>query len=336
MSIAQRVQYYRRIFPAYLTGSQSHLTFWHDQPQENLYLSKEKLGGYYMNFPQKAEYAAHRNAAGIPMLDYQGKIGLHYNPIAIAQWGLGNYNLFHERKSLSEEKSESRNHECRQKFVAASDWLCTNLEQNGSGIWVWNHHFGWEYRTTLKAPWYSALAQGQGISLLVRGHAETGDSKYLDAAERAFTSFLRSTTEGGVTFVDQKGNTWFEEYIVSPPTHILNGFIWAAWGVWDYFLATKDSAAAKLYDAAVQTLRANLSRYDLGWWSLYEQSGTALPMVASSFYHRLHIVQLRVMYRLTGDKLFADYAGRWQEYSASWSKRVRALCYKSVFKLCYY
>ena len=51
----------------------------------------------------------------------------------------------------------------------------------------------------------------------------------------------------------------------------------------------------------VRTLVRNLDRYDLGFWSLYEQSGTRLPMVASPFYHQLHIVQLRIMHRLTGE-----------------------------------
>ena len=119
-------------------------------------------------------------------------------------------------------------------------------------------------------------------------------------------------------------------------THILNGFIWAAWGVYDYFLATRDSSAQELFARTVQTLTRNLDRYDLGFWSLYEQSGTRLPMVASPFYHQLHIVQLRVMHRLTGEDKFARVADRWESYGRSRSKRTRALCYKSAFKLCYY
>ena len=80
---------------------------------------------------------------------------------------------------------------------------------------------------------------------------------------------------------------WFEEYIVSPPTHILNGFIWAAWGVYDYFLANRGRRCARRCSPATDTHSAqNLDRYDLGFWSLYEQSGTWLPMMASPFYHR--------------------------------------------------
>jgi hypothetical protein len=260
------------------------------------------------------------------MLNYRGAVGLQYNPIAIAQYGLGNYNLF--RRSGDRER--------RRKFLAVADWLVDNLEQNSRGLWVWNHHFDWEYRDMLKAPWYSALAQGQGISLLVRAHQATRREDYLEAAERAFETFLEHVDAGGVTCVDEEGYTWFEEAIVDPPTHILNGFLWASWGVYDYSLHTADEDAERLFDGAVKTLKDNLSRFDAGFWSLYEQSGTRMQMIASPFYHSLHIVQLRVMHRLTGKTVFAEYADRWDRYQRGFIKRGLALGYKALFKLLYY
>ena len=326
MSVTGRLNYYRRIFSAYLLPGKSQLTFWHGTPTANPNARVDQLGEYYMEFFQKADYTGLHDPAGIPMLDYHGSIGPQYNPIAIAQWGLGNYDLFCRTHAA----------ERNTKFLAASDWLCDHLEQNAFGEWVWNHHFDWEYRSPLKAPWYSGLAQGQGISLLARAHAQSRNEKYLNAAHRAFGSFLKSTDAGGVAFTDDHGDLWFEEYLVSPPTHILNGFIWALWGVYDYFLASGDQRAQQLFSRGVQTLRNNLNRYDLGFWSLYEQSGTRLPMVASPFYHQLHITQLRIMQRLTGDDVFAQYGNRWESYTRSRANRTRALCYKGVFKLCYY
>jgi heparosan-N-sulfate-glucuronate 5-epimerase len=325
------LSYYRRIVSAYLLGGQSHLTFWHETPEENLNAKPGELGEYYMVFAGKANYAGVYDSAGIPQLDYRGKIGRQYNPIAIAQYGLGNYNLFRRTGSAVH----------RDNFFRVAEWLALHLEQNPQALAVWNHNFDWEYRDTLRAPWYSALAQGQGISVLVRAHAlsnekPSGDSRYLDAAQQALASFFKLVSEGGVTFTDEQGDLWFEEYVVSPPTHILNGFIWAAWGVYDYFLATQDRSAQDLFARAVRTLKRNLDRYDLGFWSLYEQSGTRLPMVASPFYHQLHIVQLRVMHRLTGEDEFMRVADRWESYGRSRSKRTRALCYKSAFKLSYY
>lgn len=326
MRVVDRLQYYQRIFRSYLAPGRSQLAFWHDTPQVNPNTNTHELAEYYMPFLEKAGYSGPYDSSGIPMLDYHGRIGLQHNPIAIAQWGLGNYNAFLRGKGEEHKK----------KFLLASDWLCSHLEQNSAGVWVWHHHFDWEYRTRLKAPWYSGLAQGQGISLLARAWQETSDEAYLAAAQRAFHSFCKPTSEGGVSFTDETGDVWFEEYIVTPPTHILNGFIWAAWGVYDYFLATRDPTAEQLFLKASKTLSKNLPCYDLGFWSLYEQSGTRLPMLASPFYHRLHTAQLRVMHRLTGDALFSEYANCWEAYEHSPTKRRRALCYKAVFKLCHY
>lgn len=318
--------YYRRIFTAYLLGGKSHLTFWHETPTENPNANPKELGEYYMLFAEKADYKGHYDDSGVPQLDYRGRIGLQYNPIAIAQYGLGNYNLWRRTSDQNRKK----------KLFLIADWLVAHLEPNDGRVPVWNHHFDWEYRDTLKAPWYSGLAQGQGISLLLRAHKESGKTRYLDAARAAFASFQRPIAEGGVAFIDESGDLWFEEYIVAPPTHILNGFIWALWGVYDYALATRETAAQDLFARGVRTLLHNLDRYDLGFWSLYEQSGTRLPMVASAFYHRLHIVQLRIMNRLTGEELFARTADRWQDYTRSRVNRARALTYKTAFKLCYY
>ncbi len=326
MPFVKRLAYYQRVFSAYLLPGKSQLNFWHEDPEANPQASLDQVGPYYMKFTQKADYAGIYDPYDIPLLDYRGRIGLQYNPIAIAQYGLGNYNLFVQDGSPERHK----------KFLNASNWLVSNLQQNSHAVWVWNHHFDWEYRDTLKAPWYSGLAQGQGVSLLLRAHRETGDSKYEYAARRAFEGLLRSTDEGGVLVNDDHGDVWIEEYLVSPPTHILNGLIWALWGVYDYVLATSDAEARQLFDKVVQTLVRNLPRYDLGFWSLYEQSGTRLKMVASPFYHRLHIVQLGVMYKLTGLEIFAQYAERWKTYAGSFAKRAAALCYKSAFKLCYY
>ena len=88
------LRYYRRIFSAYLLGGKSHLTFWHETPAENPNADPGELGEYYMLFAEKADYHGAYDSAGVPQLDYHGHIGLQYNPIAIAQYGLGNYNLY--------------------------------------------------------------------------------------------------------------------------------------------------------------------------------------------------------------------------------------------------
>lgn len=321
-----RWNYYQRIFSAYLGNSKSQLSFWHETPEINERARPAELGEYYMTFAQKADYAGPFDHRGIPLLDYRGRLGLQYNPIAIAQYGLGNYNLY----------LRSRYQSRKEKALKAADWLVSCIRQNDAGLWVWMHDFDWEYRDTLRAPWYSGLAQGQGISLLLRAYKDTCRAEYLDSAHRAFESFSVGVKKGGVLSTDENGDRWFEEYVVFPETHILNGFIWASWGVYDYGLMTGNATASNLFQASVETLRHKLKTYDVGFWSLYEQSGTWLPMLASHFYHSLHVTQLRVMERITGEKFFGEFAHRWENYRANRVNRSIALACKAVFKLLYY
>ena len=66
-----------------------------------------------MLFTEKANYQGAYDASGIPQLDYHGNIGLQYNPIAIAQYGLGNYNQW--RRTSDPER--------RKKVFLVADWL---------------------------------------------------------------------------------------------------------------------------------------------------------------------------------------------------------------------
>src|SRR6266571_1733721 len=94
MSIGKRFHYWRRIRQAYLGGGTSQLSFWHESPEVNPNATPGTLGEYYMTFAAKADYAGPFDDDGIPLLDYRGALGRQYNPIAIAQYGLGNFNLY--------------------------------------------------------------------------------------------------------------------------------------------------------------------------------------------------------------------------------------------------
>lgn len=321
-----RINYWRRIFKVYLTDTQSYLTFWHEEPTVNEDFQKETLGPYYMTFHDKAKYAGPKDNEGVILFDYFGSIGRQYNPVAIAQYGLGHFNLYLQNR-------EQVNLNCAKQ---QADWLVKNLETNARGVKVWLHHFDWTYKDLLRKPWYSALSQGNGISLLVRVYNEAKDEKYLNAAKEAFKALQIEIRNGGVKFIDWEGNVWIEEYIMENPTHVLNGFIWALWGVWDYYLTTKDESALQLFNECLKTMTRILPRYDAGFWSLYDLSKQAMKMVASDFYHRLHIVELKIMHRLTGVPIFAEYAEKFQSYYDNKNFKRLAKIYKSVFKIFYF
>jgi heparosan-N-sulfate-glucuronate 5-epimerase len=321
-----RARYLQRVASAYLGSAPSQLTFWHESPETNERAFAEPLGEYYQCFFTKADYDAHADADGVPMLDYHGHVGLQYNPIAIAQWGLGNWNLWRRTGDAAR----------RARWGLAADWLVDRLAPNAHGLPVWKHEFNWEYRDTLRAGWYSALAQGQGLSLLCRAHRATGERRYLDAAHAAFRVLTVPVGEGGVLIREDADGAWLEEAVVSPPTHILNGFLWTIWGVRDYAIGGEAPPASALLAACIRTLERNLLTFDCGFWSLYEQSGTRLPMLASPFYHELHVNQLAITARLLDRPGLAEWSAHWAGYARNpWCRR-RAFAQKALFKALYY
>jgi hypothetical protein len=321
-----RAKYLRRVFASYVFTSNNQLTFWHETPAREATATADALGPYWMTFADKANYPGPFDDEGVPMLDYHGDVGRQYNPIAIAQYALGHYNALMRTGAPTH----------RDRFETCARWLLANLLPNDQGVPVWAHHFDFEYFRTLAAPWHSGLAQGVGLSVLVRAHALFGDDRYLVAAHAAFESLRTPIEEGGVLYTDPSGDIWIEEYIVSPPTHILNGFLWALWGVNDYRVATGRPEAAQFFDRCIRTVKRNLPRYDNGFWSLYELTPQPIQSPCSPFYHRLHLIQLEVMHALTNDPLFLEYRDRWEAYAARRLNRSVAWVYKAGFKMLYW
>ena len=139
------------------------------------------------------------------------------------------------------------------------------------------------------------MAQGEGASLLVRIGDLTGEERYAEARAAALWSRCGcpSPREGCAAELD--GGFLPEEYPTNPPSHVLNGAIFALWGCRDVAIALDDSDAAALYEEGIDTLAANLHRFDTGYWSLYDLFPHPIRNVASGAYHLLHINQLRAL-----------------------------------------
>lgn len=307
----------------YANRSAGPLSFWYEEPQINEAAFHDGLS-YFMWFQGKALYRGPFDASGVPLLDYLGDIGVQYNPIAIAQYGLARFNQWVvDRRSVSDERA----------WRSAAAWLVAGLRPNTAGVEVWMHDFDWPYREPLKAPWFSGLAQGSGVSMLVRAALATSEERFANATHTAFESLRRHVSEGGVLVTDDQNDLWIEEYLVAPPSHVLNGFMWALWGVYDYARWSGSTQAADIFERCIRTLERRLHEFDTGWWSLYEARCGRDEMLASRYYHQLHITQLRVLHRLTGKTVFSDAAGRFESYLNTPHYRARALMLKTLFKL---
>ena len=210
------------------------------------------------------------------------------------------------------------------------------MRPNGHGVRVWMHDFDWPYRQRLEsAVVFRARARQRPLAAGAGGNHDRR-TEYADAAHLAFEPLRLDVAEGGVLVTDASQDIWIEEYIVDPPTHILNGFIWALWGVFDYARWSGRSDAFRIWEAGVATLAKRLADFDTGWWSLYEARDGSREMLASRYYHTLHITQLRVMHRLTGIDAFSACADRFQTYLDRPSHRALAFGRKAIFKLRHY
>src|SRR5712691_701030 len=130
---------------------------------------------------------------------------------------------------------------------------------------------GWRYpvpvlRYSVPPGWYSGMAQGLAISVLLRAAAVTGESSFIDAAVGAANLLLRSTNSGGCSEYDGCGRPFLEECPADPPSHILNGALFAFFGLCEFGTHSGTGIPAP----ATERLRQQLVRFDLGYWSSYD------------------------------------------------------------------
>ena len=237
---------------------------------------------------------APRDANGIVMVAYTW--GLEYNPVTVSQLALGQYASWLQTGSTA----------AWDDFIRQVNWLVTT--QQPDGRWLYTFAFAGQ-----PVPWWSAMAEGQAISALVRAYRATGDARYATAATRASTTFTRLQSDRGVTSID-RGDRWYEEYMPPYSPHTLNGFMFALVGVWEYHATFGDSVSGSLLRDGLHTLQDNLSRFDTGTWSCYSLLHLTGCSYASVHYHTIHIEELRYWYSLTATRTFRTYADRWQAY----------------------
>lgn len=153
----------------------------------------------------------------------------------------------------------------------------------------------------MKSPWYSGMAQGQALSAFARVYKATNDKKYLDYANQTFQSLIPNTENHGVSIIDQHGYYWIEEYPSKEPTHVLNGYIFAIYGLYDYFQVSQDPLSKKYLQASLTTISAYIDQYQRPGEASYY--GLKYDHV-SKRYHAIHTRQLFALYRMTDEKSF--------------------------------
>jgi len=281
----------------------------------------ESVSYYYLDHRRAAlEPSGPLDRSGVVLVRIKGVPGLQYYPITIAQYALGHYELY----------LDSGEELHRRAFLRQARWLQLRSDARGDGV-VWKHPFRHPFYG-MEPGWVSAMAQGQAISVLLRAYLDTGEDSFLETATRAVRAFDLDVGEGGVRRETRGGGCFFEEYPSEPPSFVLNGFLFALWGLYEHALLTGDWRSKRLFGAGMEGLKEMLPLYDLGYWSRYDLF-PANERPAAPFYHRIHVRQLSVTGAMTGERLLEEYSVKWRCYESSPLKLGRALAKIVGFKL---
>lgn len=268
------------------------------------YFSSTGVAGYYNDLTEKIT----RDNPDILVPKYRVDTGEEiYFSIGVFQYGLAAYDLLLK----TDEKVY------KDKLLACAEWALENQQEDGS--WV---TFAYKRQG---AP-YSSMAQGEGISMLIRAHKVTNDDRYIQAVHKAKEFMIKPLDEGGTTGYEDDQVLFYEA--TNNPV-ILNGWIFSIWGIYDYYKYFDDVQAERILKKTLESLKKKLADFDIKYWSKYEDG----KRVCSPFYHRLHIAQLRAMYILFDDEIYKEYADRWETYERSFWKPKLAFINKAIQKV---
>lgn len=238
----------------------------------------------------------------------------HYHAITISQYALYRYERWQEGDGAALED-----------FLVQARWLRDNhrLHRAVSGCYVFE--FPWP-KYGVESGWISAMAQGEAISVLLRAHQVSPRAGFDVAAYQVAEPFRFTLAEGGVVY-RRNTHAFLEEVAVDPAAHILNGCIFALWGIWELNRFVRAEWRTALISEVLQTIRDWLPLYDRSGWSTYSllAGKSGRRHISTLKYHAFHIAQLRVLAVMTGDSIFEEYANRWESYVEDIPNRGRVL-----------
>jgi heparosan-N-sulfate-glucuronate 5-epimerase len=288
-------------------------SYWHLPQGLGKHFNPNDLAGYFNDMTAKTVWKGPTNRNGFPLVEINGKFILF--PTTLLQKALGHWDL------TFEDSNQANYH--RSEFLKLAFWaLEAQLPDGGWSLWP---------LLMMSFPsHYSAMTQGEGISVLARAYTLTGDELFLQAAERAINPMLLDITQGGVGRKTSEGVV-LEEYPRHELDGVLNGWVFAIFGLRDLLTVSENLRARALMDSSVYALTQFLHGYRMTYWSHYDLKGT----IASPFYHQLHIAQLKAL-ELAFPEYEHDFKSTrllFERQARSRFKKTRAMASKLIQKL---
>jgi hypothetical protein len=172
-------------------------------------------------------------------------------------------------------------------------------------------------------PWVSGLTQGTAIQIYSMAAARLHEPRYFEAA-RAGLGIFRVAPPEGVRVATPAG-AHYVQYSFNPGLRILNGFIQALNGLYDFAAFANDAEGRALFAAGEAEARVEVPTFDTGAWSLYR------PGKESDLgYHKLVRDFLRALcQRVPDPALYCTEADRFTAYL----RQPPVLALRSTFAL---
>jgi hypothetical protein len=219
---------------------------------------------------------------GIPLTSLYGNQSVVFH-IDVFNYSLGLIN----RYILNEDVSNN--------IMYILRWTLENQLKDGS----WRYNFTQNHHP-LSENKASGMTQGLAVSFIIRSYRCGFISREeCMASVRAAIDFMLSAE----LVSEYDGYKLIEEFY-NPGHGVLNGAIFAIYGLYDYCYEINNFEVFMNY---ISDLKGLMNKFKLNGWSFYDIKG----MVASKFYHQLHIDMMHVLYWLTNDSFFLEYANYW-------------------------
>ena len=234
-----------------------------------------------------------------------------YDPRLIAHYALAHWNQY----------LATNNEEHCNVFLTQAYWLvehAEHIDEDASGWPISFHHPD----VLARGPCLSASAQGSGISVLMRAYQLTHEEAFRELISRVVRTFERDILDGGVSAPVGADGIFFEDVAVYPATHMLSGFIFALFGLYDYVALTGNVQIEKLISHRLVTMHDLLNEFDLGFWTCIDLLHRRL---ASPSHLALQTMLLEALARRSDCNHCSRLVSRWKGYQHRFGSRLRYL-----------
>lgn len=265
--------------------------YFHEPARLGSYFKDDRC--YYYDFRAKVNWTG-RFEAGVPLLNVPAWSREIFFPIMIMQFGLGcldEYFLTGEPRRLESALSVVR-------------WMLNKHQGNGS----FDNYFPQISPQYQHYSANSALAQGHALSILSRVnfyHLVPADlsSSANELMTSVFENMIAPIDAGGTALIEGD-DIYFCEVCRRDNCVVLNGWIYAIFGLWDYQRFYPGERPSAILRQTLVTLENHLDEFILpGGWSIYDNKGR----LCSPTYNELHIVLMDALARLTKSKKMISY-----------------------------